>query len=703
MDLHFTTDEPTADERDAIDRYLEGKVAALAGAFPPAPSAPSAPSAASGGGAGAGGGPAVVEFHATGGAVVRSHRQYLLPVLHAIQGRVGWISPGALNHACRRLALPPADAFGVAAFYALLQTSPHPPVTLHVCDDIGCRFRAARTPRTSGTNGAERPEDPEHQEHLEIIAEDLCSDLERTVGPEGGGSTAGVAWHRSPCLGLCDLAPAVLAIVAGQQPRDEALAPATTTSMHALIERTLVATAAATPAVLADVAGSPAPAVAPTGGHIAASPTTYGASYSTDLARSVPQFGAPGLRLLRRVAKVDPWSLDDYRSMGGFLALRRAFEMGPERVVREVLDAKLVGRGGAAFPTGQKWQGVRSAPSPRYLVCNADESEPGTFKDRVLMEGDPFALVEAMTIAGFATGCETGYLYIRGEYPLATARLENAIRTCRDRGFLGDDVLGDGVRFDIQLRRGAGAYICGEEMALLNSLEGRRGEPRNKPPFPTQVGLFGKPTVINNVETLMNVPLIVVGGGKAYATVGTEKSTGTKLFCLSGHVKRPGVYEVDFGTTLRQLLDLGGGTAGTGRLKAVLLGGAAGAFVTPEQLDVPLTFEGTRAANATLGSGVVMLFDDSVDLRQVLRRIAQFFRDESCGQCVPCRVGAVRQEEVLHRLASDRPLGSVGQELALLKELGQVMRDASICGLGQTASSAIESAMARFPIFQEMS
>jgi NADH-quinone oxidoreductase subunit F len=406
------------------------------------------------------------------------------------------------------------------------------------------------------------------------------------------------------------------------------------------------------------------------------------------------------LTLLRRVGQIDPMSLDDYRAAGGFLALRRAIEMGPDRVVREVIDSKLVGRGGAAFPTGQKWLGARSAPLPRYLICNADESEPGTFKDRVIMEHDPFSLVEAMTIAGFATGCERGYLYIRGEYPLATERLQNAIRRCYERGFLGENVLGDGVRFDLELRRGAGAYICGEETALMNSIEGRRGEPRNKPPFPTQVGLFGQPTVINNVETMINVLPILIGGGKAYASIGTERSTGPKLFCVSGHVNRPGVYEFPFGITLRELLDAAGGM--TGNPQAILLGGAAGAFVTPDQLDIPLTFEGTRAAGATLGSAVIMPFDDTVDLRQALRRIAQFFRDESCGQCVPCRVGTVRQEELLHRLATDRPLGSVEQELGLLEELGQAMRDASICGLGQTASSAIESALSRFTtIYQE--
>ncbi|MGH8247086.1 MAG: NADH-ubiquinone oxidoreductase-F iron-sulfur binding region domain-containing protein, partial [Gammaproteobacteria bacterium] len=248
--------------------------------------------------------------------------------------------------------------------------------------------------------------------------------------------------------------------------------------------------------------------------------------------------------------------------------------------------------------------------------------------------------------------------------------------------------------------RGAGAYICGEETALFNSIEGFRGEPRNKPPFPTQVGLFGIPTVVNNVETLINVPGIVLEGGTTYASIGTPRSTGTKLFCLSGHVGRPGVYEVPFGKTLGELIDLAGGVGGSGRLQAVLVGGAAGAFLSPAQLDTALTFEGTRAAGATLGSAVVLLFDDTVELETILLRIASFFRDESCGQCVPCRVGTVRQEELLNRLARGSPLGSVADELTLLRELGQVMRDASICGLGQTASSAIESALARWSIFK---
>ena len=287
----------------------------------------------------------------------------------------------------------------------------------------------------------------------------------------------------------------------------------------------------------------------------------------------------------------------------------------------------------------------------------------------------------------FAVGAEKAFVYVRGEYPDAEARLANAIeQSARPAGLLG--------KLDIEIRRGAGAYICGEETALFESIEGKRGEPRNKPPFPVEVGLFGKPTAINNVETLVNVLLIVGedGGAEAFKQIGTEGSTGPKLFCVSGHVASPGVYEVEFGATLRELLEMAGGVPNGHALKAVLLGGAAGVFVGPEALDTPLTFEATRAIGATLGSGVVMAFDETADMVGTLRRIAQFFRDESCGQCVPCRVGTVRQEELLARLAAARPRGDRATELQLLADIGLAMRDASICGLGQTASSAIESA-----------
>ena len=410
----------------------------------------------------------------------------------------------------------------------------------------------------------------------------------------------------------------------------------------------------------------------------------------------VPQLAAEreSLRLLCRLGHVDPASLDSYRAVGGYEMLRRAVAVGPLGVIREIKDAKLLGRGGAAFPTAVKWEAVTGNPvRPHYVVCNADESEPGTFKDRVLMEQDPYALVEALTIMGYACGAEQGYIYIRGEYPLAEARLLAAVEQCRTRGLLGPDVMGAGFRFDIEVRRGAGAYIAGEETALINSIEGKRAEPRNKPPFPAQVGLFGKPTAINNVETLLCVLEILRIGGAEFAQIGTRDSSGTRLFCLSGCVERPGLYEYVFGVTLREMIDAAGGVRGGRPVQAVLLGGAAGAFVGPDALDVPLTFEGVRAIGASLGSGVVLVLDDTVDVATLLRRIARFFRDESCGQCVPCRVGTVRQEELIGRMARGAPLGSREQEIALLDDIAAVARDASICGLGQTAIGAAISAV----------
>ena len=608
MDLKIAGAEPTGAERAAVDAVFAAHRAA--GDVP-------------------GGDPRFAD----GGHAARGRRHILLPALHAVVDAVGHITPGALNHVARVLAVPPADVYGVATFYAMFSVVPRAPHVVHVCDDVAC-----------GPFGGE--------EIIGALADEL--------GPEGEGKEA--CWVRSPCLGLCERAPAAMLQLAGRP--DVSLAPATAEAVTASLHR----------------AAEEEPAARPVEDRAFA-----------DARVSVPQQGRPGLRLLRRVGVVDPESLDDYRARGGYAALRRAVQLGPARVITELKDSNLTGRGGAAFPTGVKWEGVATAAArPHYLVCNADESEPGTFKDRVLMEHDPFALVEAMTVAGYVAGCERGYLYLRGEYPLATRRVEGAIAAARARGLLGGDVMGAGFAFDIELRRGAGAYICGEETALLNSIEGFRGEPRNKPPFPSVSGLFGRPTVINNVETLYNVLEVLSVGGPAFAAVGGGRSTGSKLFCVSGAVGTPGVYEVEFGTTLRELLELAGGVRG--ELQAVLLGGAAGGFVRPEQLDVALTLEGTREIGATLGSGVVHALDTDADVTVTLRRIAAFMRDESCGQCVPCRVGTVRQEESLARLLRGAPRGP---ELALLDDLSRVMRDASICGLGQTAPAAVQSALAQ--------
>lgn len=402
----------------------------------------------------------------------------------------------------------------------------------------------------------------------------------------------------------------------------------------------------------------------------------------------LPQQYDPALRLLRRVDRHDPTSLDGYVGVGGFRALAAAFRLGPQGVLDAVEASGLKGRGGAAFPTGVKWQAVGGHPGDRkYLVVNADESEVGTFKDRYLLEHDPFALVESCVIAGFAIGATRGYVYIRGEYPLAAARLQTAIDGARAAGYLGSGIARSSVEFDLEIRMGAGAYICGEETALLESIEGKRGEPRQKPPFPTTHGLFDKPTVINNVETLVNVLDIMTDGPDAYAALGTPHSTGTKLYCLSGNIARPGVYEIEFGRTLRELLDLAGPFVGTPA--AVLLGGGAGTFVLPAEFDLPLTFEDTRSAGHSLGSGVVMVFNSETDFGPVVTRLAEFFRNESCGQCVPCRIGTVRQHELLIRTGGQ----PAADEIELIDEMDRAMKDASICGLGHTAATAVQSAI----------
>ncbi|MFC9653312.1 NAD(P)H-dependent oxidoreductase subunit E [Streptomyces sp. NPDC059892] len=624
MDLHFGDSKPTDEERAAVDALLGPPASAWEGAEDRTDT----------------------DLRwARGGREARARRDLLLPGLHAVNDRVGWISEGALDYLCRRLTVPPAEAYGVATFYAMFAVTPRPAKVLHVCTDLACAAHGSQA---------------------------LCASLEERLGA-AGTPTGGAVWQPSPCLGLCERAPAALLIQAGPAADAEATEPPSRPYATAV-----VAPATAEALVLATAAPEAAPA-------------------EPAAAMAVPQAGQPGLTLLRRVGVVDPYSLDDYRAHGGYAALRRAFDIGAAGVIREVTDAGLVGRGGAAFPTGRKWQATASQPAhPHYLVCNADESEPGTFKDRVVMEGDPYSLIESMTIAGYAVGAHHGYLYLRGEYPRALRLLRNAIDQARARGLLGDDVLGQGYAFDIEIRRGAGAYICGEETALFNSIEGYRGEPRSKPPFPVEQGLFGKPTAENNVETLINVLPILTGGAQAYAATGTAQSTGPKLFCVSGSVSRPGIYELPFGATLGELLDL----AGTpGEVRAILLGGAAGGFVRPDERDIPLTFEGTRAAGTTLGSGVVLVMDDTVRLPRMLLRIAEFFRDESCGQCVPCRVGTVRQEEALHRIL-DRTGAEAAGDVALLREVGRAMKDASICGLGQTAWNAVESAIDRLDVFE---
>lgn len=408
-----------------------------------------------------------------------------------------------------------------------------------------------------------------------------------------------------------------------------------------------------------------------------------------------------GTRLLTaRLGKISPTNLNDYREFEGLRGLEAAVNLSPEEVIARVKESGLMGRGGAAFPTGVKWEGAAQAQGEtKYIVCNADESEPGTFKDRTLLEEDPFSILEGMLIAAYAVGAQFGYLYVRGEYPRAQHILQQAIEAFQHAGLLGQNINGQGFDFDIELRSGAGAYICGEETALFESIEGKRGYPRIKPPFPTQHGLYGQPTVVNNVETFANVPLLFRLGIEEYRKLGTEKSTGPRLFCLSGDVFMPGLFEITRPLSLRDLIyKEAGGIRNGGKLGAILLGGAAGKFLPPDQLDVLLTFEDTRAAGLSLGSGVVMVFDDTRDLREVLLDLGHFFAHESCGKCYPCQLGTQRQLEILERLAKGRLLPGDRERLA---DVGWTMTDASLCGLGQTAATAILSAMEHWPALFE--
>jgi NADH-quinone oxidoreductase subunit F len=423
------------------------------------------------------------------------------------------------------------------------------------------------------------------------------------------------------------------------------------------------------------------------------------AEANIDIANNSFELGRPPSRVYGSIRMLtancgngDTTSLAGY---GKYSALTKALGMKPDEIVAEIKASGLVGRGGAAFPTGIKWEGAAKAEADqKYVVCNADESEPGTFKDRVLLIDDPHSTIEGMLIAGYAIGANKGYLYIRAEYPYIFPVLENALNESREAGLLGNNILGSGFSFDIEIRVGAGAYICGEETALFESIEGKRGFPRIKPPFPTTHGLFGKPTVINNVETLCNVPLIIAKGSAEFRKIGTEKSPGPKLFCVSGDVERTGVYEVPFGVTLRELLEMAGGVKSGKRLKSVLFGGAAGAFATSEHLDVKMTFEDLRSAGLPLGSGVVMVFDETRDMRQVLKSLGHFFAHESCGKCYPCQMGTQRQKEILERVANGKALPD---DLIRLQDVGWTMTDASLCGLGQTAASAVLSAIKLWP------
>jgi formate dehydrogenase iron-sulfur subunit len=399
--------------------------------------------------------------------------------------------------------------------------------------------------------------------------------------------------------------------------------------------------------------------------------------------------------IFARVGITDPLSASDYLAHGGMRGLRRALDLSADEIVDEVTASGLRGRGGAGFPAGIKWRTVLAAEADqKYVVCNADEGDSGTFADRMVMEDDPFLLIEGMTIAGVAVGATQGYLYIRSEYPDAITTMTSAIEAARDQHWLGDDVLGSGRAFDLHVRAGAGAYICGEETSMLESLEGRRGMVRAKPPLPALKGLFGKPTVVNNVLTLASVPVVLSEGAQAYAALGVGRSLGTQVWQLAGNVARGGIVETAFGITLRELVETyGGGTASGRPLRAVQVGGPLGAYLPADQLDTPMDYEAFAAIGAMVGHGGIVVFDDTVDMLQQARFAMEFCAEESCGKCTPCRVGAVRGVEVIDKIAAGTDRDA---NLVLLDDLCELMVDGSLCALGGLTPMPVRSALQHF-------
>lgn len=392
---------------------------------------------------------------------------------------------------------------------------------------------------------------------------------------------------------------------------------------------------------------------------------------------------------LAHCGQIDPEDIREYVADGGYEGLKKALtQMTPEEVCQEIIASGLRGRGGGGFPTGRKWDLTRIEKGPKkYVVCNGDEGDPGAFMDRSLMEGDPHRVLEGMAIAGYAIGADEGYIYVRAEYPLAVQRLKTAIAQAKEYGLLGQNILGTGFNFELKIKEGAGAFVCGEETALLASIEGRRGMPSPKPPFPAQSGLWGKPTLINNVETFANVAQIIVKGAAWFSSIGAENNTGTKTFAITGQVANTGLIEVPLGTTLRQVVfEIGGGIRGGKKFKAVQIGGPSGGCLTEEHLDLPLDFDSLKAAGAMIGSGGLVIMDENTCMVEVARFFMNFTQNESCGKCVPCREGTKRMLEILQRAVDGegRP-----EDVDLLQELAEAVRDGSLCGLGKTAPNPV--------------
>ncbi len=560
----------------------------------------------------------------------------VLPILHAVQSICGnWLPLEALHLVAKELDVPYSYLYGVMSFYTMYSVTPRGKYIIRMCESAPCHV-----------NGAENI--------LETLKEDL--------GIQVGDTTSDGMFtlEHTACLGTCEVAPAM-------QINEVVFGNLTAAKVKEVLEN-----------------------------YRAGKAVDYKTLARTTIQPLAYPLPADEMVLFSNLDKIDPMNVDDYVAQGGYESLKKVVTaMSQVDVINEVKAANIRGRGGAGFPAGLKWSFTQPSPeAEKYIVCNADEGEPGTIKDRYIMEGDPNRVLEGMAIAGYAVGASHGYIYVRGEYYLSMMRLQNAIDQATAKGYLGKNIFGTDFSFTIEVQSGGGAYVCGEETALIESIEGERGNPRVKPPFPGQVGVWDKPTIVNNVETLSSVPIIIAKGGEWYKNKGTEDAAGTKIFQVVGHVNKPGVIEANLGMTIRELVDkYGGGVRGGKKFKSCQTGGASFGFITESQLDTPMEYKAMGAIEGALGSGTMLVMDEDTCIVDVVKCILYFFQHESCGFCLPCRRGTRILYDLICKIADGK---GTEADMDRMLTVGQVMLDSANCALAMSPIFFIKTTMERY-------
>ena len=576
----------------------------------------------------------------------------LIPILQETQKELGYLPEEAMLQIAEALNIPVGKVFGVATFYTLFATAPKGRYIVRICESAPCHIRGAE----------------------EIVA---ALEEELAIGPGQTTPDGLFTLEHTSCLGVCGVAPAIMI-------NDEVYGNLTPEKVREIINQYREGT------TYGKVRTEDIPVIVEDHllkGRIVQSPVCREKPGEQIAGSAQPSYYKPQKRVvLRNCGLINPESIEEYIARDGYAALGKALTgMKPMDVTEEIKASGLRGRGGAAFPTGLKWSFTAKVEADqKYIVCNADEGEPGTFKDRLILEGDPHGVLEGMAISGYAVGATKGLIYIRGEYRQSIERLTKAIAQARELGLLGDGIFGTGFSFDVEIREGMGAYICGDETALIESIEGNRGEPRVKPPFPGVSGLWGKPTVVNNVETLANIAPIIQNGSAWFKSMGTEKSPGTKVFTMTGDINVEGLIEAEMGMPLRKIIyEIGGGIPGGREFKMAQIGGTSGGCLPASFLDLPMDYDTLAQNGVALGSGALLVMDASHCVVDVIKCFQKFFAHESCGRCTPCREGTVRLYEMVQAIGEGE--GSM-EDLAVMEALGNVMLTASLCGLGQTAS-----------------